>query len=153
MVNGKDHRPWSDQTRFNSGLENLMARTPRASISLEFTAAPAGLDIAVTATLPQISDRADAAVFLAVTENNLSNRVTAGENRGATLRHDHVVRELLGPFGGEAKDRAEGKLVIKRPVPLAQDWKRSDLSLVAFVQSLRTGEIYQSLIVPLCANW
>ena len=152
MVNGKDLRPWSDQARLNSGLKNLAARTPRANISLEYTAAPAGLDIAMTVTLPQISDRADAVVFLAVTENNLSNRVTAGENRGTTLKHDHVVRELLGPFGGDAKDSAEGNLVIKHPVPLAQDWKRSDLSLVTFVQSLRTGEIYQSLSVPVCAD-
>lgn len=152
MVNGQDQRFWSDQSRFGSGLKNIAARAPRSALSLEFTTATAGVDVTLTATLPQLPDRADAAVFLAITENNLSNRVTAGENRGVTLKHDHVVRTLVGPLGGEAKDRAEGKLVIKRPITLEQDWKRGDLSLVAFVQNLRTGEIYQALSAPVCAN-
>ena len=152
MVNGQDQRSWSDQSRFSSSLQAIAARMPRANLALEFSAVTAGLDIALTATLPQVPDRADAAVFVAITENNLSNRVTAGENRGVTLKHDHVVRALYGPLGGEASGRAEGKLLVKRPITLAQDWKRGDLSLVTFVQNLRTGEIYQALSTPLCAS-
>ena len=152
MVNGQDQRIWSDQSRFSSSLQAISARTPRANLALEFSPVAAGLDITLTATLPQVPDRADAAVFVAITENNLSNRVTAGENRGVTLKHDHVVRALYGPLSGEASGRAEGKLIVKRPITLAQDWKRGDLSLVTFVQNLRTGEIYQALSTPLCAN-
>ena len=152
MVDGQDLRPWSNQSRFSSSLKSLAARTPRANLALDFTMAGAGLDVALTATLPQVSDRADSAVFVAITESNLSNRVTEGENRGVTLKHDHVVRAMVGPLSGEAKDRADGRLVIKRPIALGQDWKRGDLSLVAFVQNLRTGEIYQSLSAPLCAS-
>ena len=152
MLNGQDQRFWRDASRFGSSLKDIAARTPRANLTLEFAASTSGLDAALTATLPQVADRTDAAVFLAVTENNLSSRVTAGENRGATLKHDHVVRAIFGPLGGEAKDRAEGKLVIKRPITIEQNWKRGDLSLVAFVQNLRTGEIYQALSVPLCAS-
>ena len=152
MVNGQDQRIWSDQSRFNSSLQALTARTPRANLALEFTTVATGLDIALTAALPHIPDRADAVVFIAIVENNLSNRVTAGENRGVTLKHDHVVRALYGPLGGEASGRAEGKLIVKRPITLGQDWKRGDLSLVTFVQNLRTGEIYQALSTPLCAT-
>ena len=152
MVNGQDQRFWSDASRFGSSLKNIAARTPRANLALEFVASTAGLDAGLTATLPQIADRADAAVFFAVTESNLSSRVTAGENRGATLRHDHVVRAIFGPLSGEAKDRAEGKLVVRRPITIEPNWKRGDLSLVAFVQNLRTGEIYQALSAPVCAN-
>ncbi|MEO8384841.1 MAG: DUF1223 domain-containing protein [Betaproteobacteria bacterium] len=152
MFNGQDHRSWSDQPRFTSSLQAIAARPPRANLALEFTAVAAGLDIALTATLAQVADRADAVVFVAITENNLSNRVTAGENRGVTLKHDHVVRALYGPLGGDASGRAEGKLIVKRPIMLARDWKRGDLSLVTFVQNLRSGEIYQSLSTPLCAN-
>ena len=152
MLNGQDQRRWSDQSQFSSGLKNIAVRTPRANLALEITTATTGLDAALTVTLPQISDRADAAVFLAITENNLSNRVTAGENRGVTLKHDHVVRTLIGPLGGESKDRADGKLFIKRPITLEQSWKRGDLSVVAFVQNLRTGEVYQALSAPVCAN-
>ena len=152
MVNGQDQRFWSDASRFGSSLKNIAARTPRANLTLEFAASASGLDAGLTATLPQIADRADAAVFFVVTESNLSSRVTAGENRGATLKHDHVVRAIFGPLSGEARDRAEGKLVIKRPITIEQNWKRGDLSLVAFVQNLRTGEIYQALSVPMCAS-
>jgi len=152
MVNGQDQRIWSDPSRFSSSVQAIAARAPRANLALEFTTSVTGLDIALTATLPQVPDRTDAAVFVAITENNLSNRVTAGENRGVTLKHDHVVRALYGPLGGEASGRAEGKLIVKRPITLAQDWKRGDLSLVTFVQNSRTGEIYQALSTPLCVN-
>ena len=152
ILNGQDLRPWSNQSRFSASVKSLGARAPRASIALDFTSPGTRLDVALTATLAEMPDRADAAVFLAITESNLASRVTAGENRGVTLKHDHVVRALYGPLSGEARDRAEGKLVIKRPITLEQDWKRSDLSLVAFVQNLRTGEIYQALSAPVCTN-
>ena len=150
MLNGQDQRLSGGQSGFGSRLKGLAARAPRANLDLEFTAGASELNAALTATLPQLADRNDAAVFLAITENNLSNRVTAGENRGVTLRHDHVVRAFFGPLGGEAKDRAEGRLVIKRPITIEAAWKKSDLSLVAFVQNLRTGEVYQALSVPVC---
>jgi hypothetical protein len=35
--------------------------------------------------------------YLAITETNLESTITAGENRGSTLAHDHVVRALSGP--------------------------------------------------------
>lgn len=151
IVNGQDLRPWSDQSRFGASSKSLAARTPRANLALDLSAPGSVLDVVVTASVTQIPDRADTALFLAITESNLSSRVTAGENRGATLKHDHVVRALYGPLGDEAKDRTSGMWEIKRPIPLGQDWKRKDLSLVAFVQNLRTGEIYQAVSAPLCA--
>ena len=152
MLNGQDQRRWSDPSAFSSGVKNLTSSAPRAALALELNTAAAGLDADLTVTFPPNVDRADAAVFIAITVNNLSNRVTAGENRGVTLKHDHVVRTILGPLSGEAKSRAEGKLVIKRPIALAQDWKRGDLSFVAFVQNLRSGEVYQALSTPVCAG-
>lgn len=152
MLNGQDQRISGFLSGFTANVKNIAARAPRATMTMDYAVASAELDVALTATLPQSADRADAAVFLAITENNLTNRVTAGENRGVTLKHDHVVRALFGPLGGEAKDRTDGKLVIKRPVALERDWKRGDLSLVAFVQNLRSGDVYQALSTPLCPN-
>lgn len=152
MVNGQDQRIWSDQSRFRAGLNTITARAPRALLAMDFTVTTDGLETDLTVMLPQSSDRVDAAVFLAVTESNLSNRVTAGENRGVTLKHDHVVRTLVGPLGGAATGRTDGSVVIKRPIKIEQDWKRGDLSVVAFVQNLRTGEVYQALSAPVCAK-
>ena len=87
----------------------------------------------------------DAALYIAITENNLSSRVTAGENRGAMLTHDHVVREFSGPLA--VAPAAE----VRRVIALPKDWKRPDLNLVAFVQNTRSGQILQAVSVPLCS--
>ena len=106
--------------------------------------------MAATISLPQ--DRPDAAFFLAVTESNLASRVTAGENKGVLLKHDHVVRELIGPIPIDANDRAAGKFSVKRTLALGPDWKRGDLSLVAFVQNGRNGEVLQAVSTPICRS-
>ena len=85
-------------------------------------------------------------------QSRFSSSLQALTARTPRAKHDHVVRALYGPLGGEASGRAEGKLIVKRPITLGQDWKRGDLSLVTFVQNLRTGEIYQALSTPLCAT-
>jgi hypothetical protein len=75
----------------------------------------------------------------------LSNRVTAGENRGATLDHDFVVREWWGPLALDAA----GSASLARPVgaqPLARG------GVAAFVQSRRTGEVLQALALPACKS-
>ena len=99
-------------------------------------------------TLPQSPDCADAAALLAITESMLANRVTTGENRGVTLKHDHVVRTLVV----ESKDRIDGKWSFKRPFTLDRFCKPADLWVVTFVQNLRTGEVYQALNAPVCSS-
>lgn len=41
---------------------------------------------------------ADRQAFVVLTEDGLTNTVAAGENRGRTLTHEHVVRAFAGPF-------------------------------------------------------
>jgi len=81
-------------------------------------------------------------VFLAVTESNLVVSVAAGENRGRTLKHDHVVRELWGPFDA---DRA-----VTQAITVAPGWSLPQLALTAFVEDER-GEILQAVRLPLAA--
>lgn len=124
-------------------------RTPRANLALQFTTTiTTELDASLTVTLPQSSDCADAAAFLAITESMLANRVTAGENRGVTLKHDNVVRKLVA----ESKDRIDGKWSFKRPFTLDRFCKPADWLVVAFVRNLRTGEVYQALSAPVCSS-
>jgi len=77
-------------------------------------------------------------VFLAVTENNLSSHVRGGENGGRLLHHAAVVRSLqrVGPV--------TPGVVFSQSIDLklAPTWKKRDLSIVAFVQSRRTGRIF-----------
>lgn len=57
--------------------------------------------------------------FLAFYENDLATEVKAGENEGAVLRHDYVVREWVGPI--EVRGSAE---VRKNPRSPAGDRAR-----------------------------
>jgi hypothetical protein len=41
---------------------------------------------------------AGAQTYIALVEDGLSSQVSAGENKGVLLKHDHVVREVVGPL-------------------------------------------------------
>ena len=133
-------------------MKSSVTRAPRAGIAMDFITPGAGLDVAVTVTLAQIPDRADAAVFLGIAESKLASRETGGKNCGEALRHGYIVHARYGPFSGEARDRVDGKLVIRRLIALGEDQKSSDVALVAFVHNLRTAAIYEALSEPVCTN-
>ncbi|MBL0124850.1 MAG: DUF1223 domain-containing protein, partial [Betaproteobacteria bacterium] len=133
-----------------SRVREVSARTPRANLMVDAKYSESSVEAALLATVALPADRVDAVVFLGVTEDKLTSPVSAGENKGVLLKHDHVVRALIGPLAVDAKDRAQGNFPVRRILALAPDWKRSDLSIVAFVQNSRTGEILQALSTPLC---
>jgi hypothetical protein len=147
LLNGKDYRRGTVFEGFGERVDALNRNPARAKISLQLAPAdPSGLDVTGTATVPDVSARAGAQAFLALYENNLSNEVKAGENRGKRLRHDFVVRELAGPYpvdsGGEAR--------LARRFSLDPRWKTGDLNVAAFVQSERSGEVLQALAMSVC---
>ncbi|MEO8104004.1 MAG: DUF1223 domain-containing protein [Betaproteobacteria bacterium] len=150
MLDGRDLRAWSNPLQFQARLREVASRQPRADLSLETSVSGRGVEVALSATVALPADRTDAALYLAVTENNLTSGVTAGENKGVLLRHDHVVRELIGPIAVAQKDRAAGHFSAGRIVTLLPAWKREELSIVAFMQDARTGEVLQALSTPLC---
>jgi hypothetical protein len=93
--------------------------------------------------------RAD--VLLAITEDDLSSNVSAGENAGAHLDHYGVVREFrsIGHLDANGSFSAETK------VNLSHHWKRDNLRVVVFVQdhsslavlgasAIRLSEVKQS---------
>lgn len=132
LRNGRD---WRSGAGPLDGVTDLPAG---ASIVLELEAARGGqLDVSgiVTATRP------GSEVWLALYENNLESQVRAGENSGKTLRHDYVVRRLIGPLPPDA----QGQFPLRRSISLEADWKRADLGVVAFVQDKVGGEILQAL--------
>lgn len=65
-------------------------------------------------------------VYLAVHESNLESEVRSGENAGRRLRHDFVVRELVGPLAIVAGGFSQG-------FGLHRSWKPADLGITAFV--------------------
>lgn len=84
-------------------------------------------------------------VFVALTEDGLSNAVNGGENRGATLTHDHVVRAFAGPL---PLGQADAELALPQGIDLGRS------TVVAFVQNERDGDVVQVVRAPLasCTN-
>ncbi len=136
FVSGMETRAWAQ------GLDAEIRRINRM---------PAAAHVAFSASMPRpgllaISSEAKtggttegASLFLAVTESKLASTVRAGENRGSVLRHDHVVRALIGPLAMPGGNLAEHRDVILEP-----GWQTTRLGVVAFVQEGRNGRVLQA---------
>ena len=84
-------------------------------------------------------------VGLAVAEGPLTTAVPSGENAGATLVEDHVVRRYLGQQATLARDApAEATFTIE-PGP---GWDPARTSVVAILQDETTGAVYQAATIP-----
>ena len=78
-------------------------------------------------------------LYLAIYENGLSNEIDAGENRGRTLSHDHVVRYLSSArlaIPGQAQDFE---------LPIDPQWQRSSLGIAAVVRLRESGRTLQAV--------
>jgi len=130
IIDGETQFVGSDSGRAESAILQATARQQNADVQLTWTSANQLL-VRVTAGS---SDTAE--VRLAITENNLSNNVAAGENDGRILHHSAVVRDfrLLGKL-------SQGKFQMGVPIKLQQEWKMKDLHVVVFVQA-NNGPIY-----------
>jgi hypothetical protein len=69
-------------------------------------------------------------VMLAVTEDNLTTKVGAGENEGRVLRHAAVVRDFrrLGHMEKGSFDKAV-------PFHLEKEWNPANLHVIVFIQA------------------
>lgn len=146
MLQGQDFRGWGTPA-FERALAKINARPARADIALELLAGGAGtLAVRVSATVLHTARADEVGLYVAAYENRLESRVSAGENRGRTLAHDHVVLEWQGPlaFSGST-------IVQERALPLLPGAQRANSGVVAFVQNRRTAEVLQVLMLPSCA--
>jgi hypothetical protein len=139
VLAGKDFRGWPARSRFAEAVAAINATPARAGIELAVAAG----EIRAQAAVPRREDREDTALFVALYQSGLSSRVTAGENRGVTLKHDFVVREWWGPLALDASGTASFARQAS-PQTLANG------GVAAFVQSRRTGEVLQALALPGC---
>lgn len=92
---GRDMPNWRTGGALEDVTSRIRRQPARAHITLAWSAANGVADIDATARLRDGKGAGDAAAFVALYENRLISQVKAGENRGATLDHDFVVRELL----------------------------------------------------------
>ncbi len=124
----------------DSKAKSINRLAPRASIRINQVQTPNQIDARVEVRVAD-TDARQAQVFVALYENNLVTSVKAGENKGALLKHDFVVRELSNPVALDG----DGRLTHDVSIRIAPQWKSRDLHLAAFVQHPRSGEVLQAL--------
>jgi hypothetical protein len=147
LLNGRDFRRGVVFDDFGERLSALNREPARATIRLQvYTDDSTGLGVTGTATVADAAVRGGAQAYLALYENNLSNPVTAGENRGKRLRHDFVVRDLAGPFPVDSSGEAQ----LQQRFSLDPRWKTGDLHVAAFVQNERSGDVLQAFTISYC---
>jgi len=147
LLDGRDYRRGIFRDDFPDRIDDIGEEKARALIQLDqVVEAPGTVSARIHVALSDSARSPAARAYVALYENDLSNRITAGENQGKRLRHDFVVRELSAPRAVGA----DGKLVFDHHFDLEPRWKRKDLHLAAFVQDERAGETLQAVAVPLC---
>jgi hypothetical protein len=144
FVSGKEVRDWHDD--LDDELKRVTAQPARADISIHAeSTGPGTLSVAASATGPLSGDQL--ALFVVLTEDKLTSSVSAGENRGVTLAHDHVVREWIGPI-----ELNGGRVDFKQTVSTRSTWNAAQLGVAAFVQDLRTGQVLQAVGASQCVR-
>ena len=137
MLGGHDYPAWNG-SQATAALQAI-ARTPaKATLEIAQLTEASEVSARVKVTLPANQPAAGLVLVVALTEDNLGSRVTAGENRGATLRHDHVARDYA-TYPVQSGHEVLAHFAVK-PAP-----KAADAHVVAFVQDRRTGEVLQAL--------
>lgn len=145
VLNGREYTGWQKKDVVKE-VRRINAQPSRADLRLSLARRGNELTVSGEARVRNEAGRGDVELYLALYENNLVNHIKAGENRGRTLHHQHVVRRLLGPFAADPNGQAR----IQETFSLDPSWKANDLGLAAFVQDRASGEVLQALALPSC---
>jgi hypothetical protein len=144
FVSGTEVRDWG--ANLGEELKRVNAQPARASVQVHSeVTGPGAFTIVGSATAPASSD--PLALFVAVTEDKLSSNVSAGENRGVTLSHDHVVRQWIGPIALNT-----GRADVRQAITPRANWNPDNLGIVGFVQDMKTGHVLQAVGASQCVR-
>ncbi len=148
VLAGDDFRRYA---HFSDEVNKLVASKAQVSLSLTIDGAATNnqsidsrdeeIHIRLTSDISAVKVKA-VALYIAVVENNLNSDVRDGENEGEKMQHNYVVRQLSAPY---LQSKSAGSLEQKHIIPLDPEWKKQDLSIVAFAENPDTGEILQAV--------
>ena len=118
---------------------------PEATIQLNVTEQGNELVINSHIIIEGNENRQFSKLYLALSENDIINKVNGGDNAGATFNHQNLVRTWLGPFDLNESGETDVSSVIK----VNDEWNMDKASLVAVVQNLEDGFVLQGLKLAL----
>lgn len=145
----KELRGWNRHDVLEQRIQSINSQPARARISMRMLpSGSAAVDLEARFTLDDRARTGAAAQGIVIVfEKKLSTEVRAGENRGARLEHDNVVRYWSAPVKLDAQTgRAEWRQIVELPA----DWKRENLGIAALVQDAKAGEVLQVISMPGC---
>jgi hypothetical protein len=129
VVNGARQFVGSNGHALDAALAEESRQAPFGTVRVSATRGNAlNVSVSATVTSPQPTD-----VVVAVVENGISTKVTAGENGGSTIDNDAIVRRLVRV--------ATGSVETTLSIPLDKAWNPSRLGVVAFLQDRKTLRI------------
>jgi hypothetical protein len=145
VVDGRAEFVGSDAAAARRAIERSLS-TAHGTVRVAIEAATAD-HVVVSVTAGELrrlgrGDRAD--IVVAITEDHLRSDVKRGENHGRVLTHAAVVRYMAA-----IAQTGDGSSVARADIPIAADWQRDELKVVAFVQELRGRAILASAAVSL----
>jgi len=144
VLNGRDFKG-ADTPRLNQAVAASQKLASRANLSLNaITQANGEITLKATAQAVNPVNINDVDIFIALYESKLVSQVNAGENSGRELKHDYVVRDLLGAYQLNSKNEFTKSFILK------PEWKDRQAGAVIFVQNSKNGEVLQSLQLPFC---
>jgi hypothetical protein len=146
MLQGRDFPDWRGKGSA-SAVASIAAKPARARLALEAAREAGVVAVDAAANVPSAGDRKGAALFVAFTDSRLVSDVKAGENAGARLAHDHVVRALSRAIAVNAAGDAAGK--VRLPIPAEAG---ASPTIVAFVQNTDNGDVLQALALSIPPN-
>lgn len=145
LLQGRNFPSWHTDEQPTTAVSAINAKPARATIELVAQTVERGaVSVDLHVRIPEAKDRPYAAATVALTQNGLASDVKAGENAGKRLKHEHVVRAMERGLplstGGE----------LRRTVRFALPADQGPLSIVAFAENTKTGEVLQVLALPVC---
>jgi hypothetical protein len=143
FVGGRELRSWSNDASFESRVQQLNSEAPLADIRIDGHPSTPGQVAFNAAFIARKNLPDDAVAYVAVYENQLVSAVKGGENGGATLHHDRVVRRWIGPI----------RIVDGRAL-ISGDYASADGhdGVVAFIERGASGEVLQVAELTSCGS-
>ena len=146
----KELRSWRNPSELAQRIRSINEKPAEAQINLQMSAS-GGQAIEIQASFaltPAAANGQQAEAIVVLYENRLVSAVKAGENHGASLQHDRVVRFWSAPV---ALDARTGRASWQQTINLPADWNRANLGVAALVEDTRLGQVLQAVAMPACA--
>jgi hypothetical protein len=149
VLDGHDLRAGARPEDLDSKIRSINAEKAGATIRADVRRAAGSVRVTAEIQVLEAGARSESQAWVAVFENGLSSRVSAGENAGKLLYHDFVVRELAGPF----PVAADGGAHLDQTIQVAPEWNTEHTGITVFVQRRDSGNVVQAAILPrLCGT-